>query len=51
MKKIAVLLLTVFLAGLLCTACVTKKSNNNNLDQERNAAIDATRRMDNSLNN
>ncbi|MDR2247401.1 MAG: hypothetical protein LBE17_12165 [Treponema sp.] len=49
MKKITILLIAVFLGALLCTACVTKKGNNNNLDQGRNAAIDATRRMNNAL--
>jgi predicted small secreted protein len=49
MKKITVLLLVVFLGALFCTACVTKKGNNNNLNQGRDAAIDATRRMNNAL--
>ncbi|MDR0759513.1 MAG: hypothetical protein LBF74_05315 [Treponema sp.] len=49
MKKITVLLLAVFLGALLCTACVTKKGNNNNLDRGRSAAIDASGRMNNAL--
>ncbi|MDR3172727.1 MAG: hypothetical protein LBU19_00625 [Treponema sp.] len=48
MKKIAVLLLIALLGGLLCTACVTKKGTRN-LDRDRNAAIDATGRMNNAV--
>jgi preprotein translocase subunit SecG len=49
MKKITVLLLAAFLGALLCTACVTKKGNNNSLNQGRDAAVDATGRMNNAL--
>jgi hypothetical protein len=48
MKKFAALLLITLLTSLVCIACVTKNGNNN-LDQGRRAAVDATRRMDNAL--
>jgi preprotein translocase subunit SecG len=48
MKKITALLLIMFLSSLICMACVTKNGNNN-LEQGRRAAVDATRRMDNAL--
>jgi hypothetical protein len=50
MKKILVLLLIVGLGVLLCTACVTK-NDNNTLERGRNAAVDATRRMNGALGN
>jgi membrane protein required for beta-lactamase induction len=49
MKKTPILLLIALLGVLLCTACVTKKSRN--LDRDRDAALDAARRMDNALGN
>jgi hypothetical protein len=36
-----VLLFTVILGALLCTACVTRTGNNNTLDRGRDAALDA----------
>ncbi|MDR2740902.1 MAG: hypothetical protein LBB98_01955 [Treponema sp.] len=49
MKKIIVLLFIAVFGSLICTACVTKKGNNNNLERGRDAAVDALGRMDNAL--
>jgi hypothetical protein len=49
MKKITTLVLIGLLGAFICTACVTKKGNNNTLDRGRAASIDAAGRMDNAL--
>lgn len=51
MKKIAALVFIAFLVALTCTACVTKKGNNNTLERGRAASIDAIERMDNARDN
>jgi hypothetical protein len=51
MKKITTVILIGLLGAFMCTACVTKKGNNNNLERDRAAAIDAVGRMDNALGN
>jgi hypothetical protein len=45
MKK-TILLFAVIFCALICAACVTRVSNKNDLERDREAALEAAARMD-----